>query len=78
MSSRLNVDIATLQETRLANPGELKENDYTLYWQGKGSGEHREYGVGLAESNSLLSMLEPGSNGPERLLAHDSTPLQAQ
>ena len=65
---RLNVEIATLQETRLANSGALKENDYTFYWQGKGSGEHREYGVGFAVRNSLLSMIEPGSNGSERLL----------
>ena len=65
---RLNVDIATLQETRLADSGALKEKDYTFYWQGKGSGEHREYGVGFAVRNSLLSMIEPGSNGSERLL----------
>ena len=66
---RLNVDIATLQETRLADdPGALKEKDYTFYWQWKGSGEHREYGVGFAVRNSLLSMSEPGSNGSERLL----------
>ena len=32
---RLNVDIATLQETRLADSGSLKEKDYTLYWQGR-------------------------------------------
>ena len=31
---RLNVDIATLQETRLADSGVLKEKDYTFYWQG--------------------------------------------
>ena len=65
---RLNVDIATLQETRLADSGALQEKDYTFYWQGKGSGEHREYGVGFAVRNSLLSMIEPGSNGSERLL----------
>ena len=65
---RLNVDIATLQETRLADSGALKEKDYTLYWQGKGSGEHREYGLGFAVRKSLLSMIEPGSNGSERLL----------
>ena len=55
---RLNVDIATLLETRLAGSGALKEKDYTFYWQGKGSGEHREYGVGFAVRNSLLSMIE--------------------
>ena len=63
---RLNVDIATLQETRLADSWALKEKDYTFYWQGKGSGAHREYGVGFAVS--LLSMIEPGSNVSERLL----------
>ena len=65
---RRNVDIATLQETRLADSGALKEKDYTFYWQGKGSGEHREYGVGFAVRNCLLSMIEPGSNSSERLL----------
>ena len=39
---RLNVDIATLQETWLANVGTLKERDYTLFWQGKSSNEPRE------------------------------------
>lgn len=65
---RLNIDIATLQETRLANAGTLKEKDYTFYWQGKSSDEPREYGVGFAVRNSLLSMVESGSNGSERLL----------
>ena len=32
---RLNVDIATLQETRLADSGALKEKDYTFHWQGR-------------------------------------------
>ena len=30
---RLNVDIATMQETWLANAGTLKERDYTFFWQ---------------------------------------------
>ena len=53
---------------RLADSGTLTENDYTFYWQRKGSGEHREYGVGFAVRNSKVSMIEPGSNGSERLL----------
>ena len=65
---RLNVDIATLQETRLANCGSLRERVYTFFWQGKGSDEHREYGVGFVARNSLLRMVEPGSSGSERLL----------
>ena len=31
---RLNVDIGTLQETRIADSGTLKEKDYTFFWQG--------------------------------------------
>ena len=34
----LNVDIATLLETRLADSGSLKK-DYTFYWQGKCTNE---------------------------------------
>ena len=34
---RLDVDIATLQETRLADSGTLKEKDYTFFWQGQSS-----------------------------------------
>ena len=62
------VDIATLQDTRLADSGAMKGKDYTFSWQGKGSVEHIEYGVGFAVRNSLLSMIEQVSNGSERLL----------
>ena len=65
---RLNVNIATLQETWPANAGTLKERDYTFFWQGKSSDEPREHGVGFAVKNSLLSMVEPGSSGSEWLL----------
>ena len=65
---RLNVDIATLQETRPADSGSLKENDCTFYWQGKSSNEPREHGVGFSVRNTLLSMIEPGSVSSERLL----------
>ena len=65
---RLNVDIATIQETRLADSGALKEKDYTFFWQGKRSDEPREHGVRFAMRNSLLRMVEPGSGGSERLL----------
>ena len=39
---RLNVDIATLQETRLADSGTVKENYYTFVWEGKGPDERRD------------------------------------
>ena len=65
---RLNVNIATLQKTRLADSVIPKEKDYTFLWQGKGSNEPREHGVGFAVRNSLLRMVEPGSGGSEPLL----------
>ena len=65
---RLNVDIAILQETRLADSGTLKEKDCTSFWQGRRFNEPREHRVGLAVGNSLLSMVEPGSCCSERLL----------
>ena len=65
---RLNVDIAALQETRLADSGTLKEKEYTFFWQGKSSEEHRQHGVGFAVKNTVLNKVEPGSKGTERLL----------
>ncbi|MCK5814302.1 MAG: hypothetical protein KAH03_08585 [Cocleimonas sp.] len=38
---RLQVDIASLQETRIAGSCMLKEKDYTFFWQGKGPDETR-------------------------------------
>lgn len=55
---RLNVDIATLQE----NTGTLRETNYTFYWQRKDANEPRAHGVGFAVKNTLLKMVEPGSN----------------
>jgi len=66
--TRLKVDIATLQETRLADAGTLKERDFTFFWQGKKPEEPREHGVGFAVKNNLLSMVELGRGGSERLL----------
>lgn len=65
---RLRVDVAALQETRLAGSGTLKEKDYTFFWQGKRAEDHREHGVGFAVRNSLLKTVEPGDGGSERLL----------
>ena len=39
---RLHVDIATLQKTRFADSGTLKEKDCTFFWQGKSSDEPRQ------------------------------------
>ena len=65
---RLCVDVASLQETRLADDGTLREQNYTFFWQGKKEEELRIRGVGFAVKNSLLSTLEPPTGGNERLL----------
>lgn len=65
---RLNVDIATLQETRLADLGIVRESEYTFFWQGKASGEARIHGVGFAVRNKLMSKVELGNDGTERIL----------
>lgn len=66
--ARLNIDVAALQETRLAESGSLRESDYTFYWQGKPPDEPRQHGVGFAVRNSLTPFTEPPSSGTERLL----------
>ena len=65
---RLNIDIATLQETRLAENGSLKEQRYTFFWQGKSIEEKREHDVGFTVKNSLLTVTEPPVNGSARIL----------
>ncbi len=66
---RLDIDVATLQETRLAADGVLREEDYTFYWQGRPEEEPRMHGVGLAVKNSLLPLILPPSSGTERILS---------
>ena len=56
---RLNVDIVALQETRLPDSGSLKEEHYTIFWQGESAGESREHGIGFVIRNILLKMIEP-------------------
>ena len=65
---RLDIDIAALQETRLADNGSLTEMHYTFFWQGKKLDDRRELGVSFAVRNSLLSIIEPPTGGSERIL----------
>ena len=67
--SKLKVNIAALQETRLPASGSLKEKDYTFFWQGLEPEERRLYGVGFAVRNTLLSSMEPPSQGTARILS---------
>ena len=61
--NRLNIDIAGLQETRLAEEGSLRENNYTFFWKGRGQAENRQHGVGFAVKNSLLGMIDIPAGG---------------
>ena len=55
---QLDIDIAALRETRLADNGFLTETHYTFFCQGKKLEDRRELGVGFAVRNSLLTMIE--------------------
>ena len=54
---RLGIDIAALQETRLAAEGRLDEvgTGYSFFWKGVEEGENRQAGVGFAIKKDLLS-----------------------
>ena len=66
--SRLNIDIACLQETRLADNGRISEANYTFLWQGLPSDRPRQHGVGFAVKNSLMTYIEQVAHGTERIL----------
>ena len=67
--TRLNIDIAALQETRLADNGSIREANYTIYWQGKPTDQPRQHGVGFAVKNTLISSTEPPTAGTDRLIS---------
>ena len=56
---RYKVEIAALNETRLAEEGLLKEvgAGYTFFWSGRKKEERREAGVGFAIKSHLVSKL---------------------
>ena len=70
---RLTVDIAAIQETRLADSGMLKEKDFTYYWQGKTSDERS------GAWSRLCSEEQPAKHGrtrQQRLRATSDSPPQ--
>ncbi|XP_033111734.1 uncharacterized protein LOC117112703 [Anneissia japonica] len=64
-----HIDIAALQETRLAGTGSIREVNYTFYWHGKSSEDRREYGVGFAVSNRLIQKIESPVVTSERIIS---------
>lgn len=65
---RLNIDIAALQESRLSANGPLKEENYIFIWQGKRTKKTSERRVGFAIRKTLLRMIEPKTDGTERIV----------
>ena len=68
---RLDIDIAALQETTLADEGQLTEvgGGYTFYWKGKDATAHWLYGVGFAVKNELVKNMDNLSVGiSERMI----------
>ncbi|GFS11627.1 hypothetical protein ElyMa_004838700 [Elysia marginata] len=53
--AKRNIDIAALQETRLAASGSLKENEHTFSWQGLRPNKNNIHGVGIVVRNTILS-----------------------
>lgn len=67
--ARLNIDVACLQETWLADSGSLMERDYAFFWQGLTQDEPRHYGIGFVVRNSLIATTETPSGGSSRIPA---------
>ncbi|XP_069157717.1 craniofacial development protein 2-like [Procambarus clarkii] len=65
---RLQMDIVALQETRLPATGNIREKDFTFFWQGKPPEEVREHGVGFAIRNRLLGSIVPPMEGSARII----------
>ena len=65
----LQIDIAALQETQLAESRYLRESDYTFFWQGRKKEDVHEHGVGFAVRNMLLNKFQLGSSATEHLLS---------
>ena len=55
--SNRRVDIAALQETRLAGTGSIREADYTFYWSGRPEADPRQHGVGFAVSKRVTGSI---------------------
>ena len=70
---RLKVDIAAVQETRLADAGTVQEADFTFFWQGLGADERRLHGVGFAVSNRLINKINTPQGKSERIISMQLT-----
>ena len=63
--ARLNIDVAALSETRLADEGKIQETaaEYTIFWIGKTTDEPRIHGVGFAIKTRLVEQFNLAPTG---------------
>lgn len=75
---RLNIDIAALSETRLADEGQLEEvgGGYSFFWKGVDEGEDRFAGVGFAVRTKLVKQLEELPSGINKRIIKMRLPLE--
>uniref|UniRef100_A0A0L8HUN8 Uncharacterized protein n=1 Tax=Octopus bimaculoides TaxID=37653 RepID=A0A0L8HUN8_OCTBM len=72
---RINIDVASLSETRLSGDGSMKEVGYTFFLLGKDANEPCVYGVGLAIKTELVKKHNLTSTSISEGLMSIRTPL---
>ncbi|XP_067949468.1 uncharacterized protein [Watersipora subatra] len=57
---RHDIDIAALQDTRIADEDQMTDvgSGYTFYWKGRDAKDHRLYGEGFAVKNELVKHMD--------------------
>uniref|UniRef100_A0A0L8HXG3 Endonuclease/exonuclease/phosphatase domain-containing protein n=1 Tax=Octopus bimaculoides TaxID=37653 RepID=A0A0L8HXG3_OCTBM len=76
--TRLNVDIAALQNTRLADCGSIRERNHTFFWKDLEKDERRIHGVRSAVQNRLLNMEVGTKTGRAHLISAHAPILTAE
>ena len=76
--ARLDIDVAALSETRLADEGQLEEvgGGYTFFWRGVNEGEARMAGVGFAIKTNLVKQLNELPVGVNKRIMKMRLPLE--
>ena len=65
----LDLDIVALQETRIADSGSRRENNFTFYWKGLDADQPRHHGVGFAIRNKLIQSVSTPTGISERIMS---------
>jgi len=66
---RLGIQLASLSKTWWYSSGSIREEHYTIFWNGFENGEKPKQGVGIAVRNTLLSCVEQPQCVTPRLMS---------